>query len=946
MKKLLLMFLMGTVFISGCIGGVDVAEILEQTEEGSDFLENYPNAEITIEKVSKGVVESIIDEISAACGSPMEVKDYWKVTLYDPDTGVEMIGWIEVETQELVCLIEKGGTQKESLTITMEIEYGKLIGEALGDVRDDEESKTTEEESRLAGQNATRSEVLEGLRADEQYILSRLATARTTMSEERILSEMTNKLEELKQRPNLDQKYLDLIADVEKDIADVNAGTVELEDVFVRMNNNIRAIDLSTYEGGSVEELLNAMMSTLDSIDTTDWDTIQKTIDVLEFELIRSRATGETFSNETVSRIEAKIEELNGIQFLNDEFEDLEDLTQRANSIMSQGREDWAIMDILTDMRAMISALSEYEDEFTEEQKVKMATAVEVASYAERYLMEMKVRIGARELAVAEAKLQAESMQYVGDGTNYSYSWRDESGWKDLDWRDLVEQWEEDEEAGVPVEEQVIEITVEVPVEEEHATEEESMTEEEDTIEEDEVTEEQAGVNETEETETEPIDRTVDQKCCADGTYSQPTRAVWMPIDEECPDGLFRSWSKWCDESETSCADICEGESGLLIRPMGDGGYCDCTIDRTVDQKCCADGTYSQPTRTIWVPIDDNCPSYRISSTGWTTLFWSWSKWCDDSETSCADICEGGEPGVLRRPLGDGGYCDCTIDRTVDQKCCSDSPAYSAPTRMQWMPIDEDCPVYEYEPNHWATLFWSWPSFCDDSDISCADICEGGEPGVLRSPLGERGYCDCTIDRTVDQKCCADTSGYSAPTWSAERRVWMPIDEDCPVYEYEPNHWATLFWSWSKYCDEYPTEGSCADICEGETGVLFRPIGDGGYCDCTIDRTVDQKCCVDDFVNPSWSDTGRVWVPIDEECPPTEVAPRQWGRLVRAKPDHCDVYPSEGSCSEICAFGEGVVVGRSDSDGYCDCPAFGEAPIPAPEIGPVTTPDIGVTSIS
>jgi len=227
------------------------------------------------------------------------------------------------------------------------------------------------------------------------------------------------------------------------------------------------------------------------------------------------------------------------------------------------------------------------------------------------------------------------------------------------------------------------------------------------------------------------------------------------------------------------------------------------------------------------------------------------------------------------------------------------------------MPMDEDCPVYKFSDNppQWASLFWSWSKWCDELDVPCTDICEGGEPGVLRRPVGDGGYCDCTIDRTVDQKCCADGT-YSQPT----QAVWMPMDEDCPSYEYEQNYWASLFWSWSKWCDELDVP--CTEICEGEIGILFRPIGDGGYCDCTVNRAVDQKCCVDNIIIPTWSAETRVWVPVDEDCPHYRASEINWLGLVRGNPEHCDAYTP---CADICSGGPAIVVGPSIITGYCDC---------------------------
>lgn len=112
-KTIFLILIMSILFVSGCIDNdVDVTKLVKQTQQGQDFLSNYPRAEITAVSLSNETIASMIDEIRIDCHQTIPVKAYWNVKLTDPDTNTKLKMWIDKETQEVVCIIKKANTNK------------------------------------------------------------------------------------------------------------------------------------------------------------------------------------------------------------------------------------------------------------------------------------------------------------------------------------------------------------------------------------------------------------------------------------------------------------------------------------------------------------------------------------------------------------------------------------------------------------------------------------------------------------------------------------------------------------------------------------------------------------------------------------------------------------------------------------------------------------------
>lgn len=115
-RAVLAILLIGVIFISGCTAQGNIKKIVEQTEVAKEFLDEYPNADISIVLLSRETVEERIDDIREDCDESMPVKEYWKVTFDDPDSGTNLVAYVDAKSQKLQCAYKKGGTATTTTT--------------------------------------------------------------------------------------------------------------------------------------------------------------------------------------------------------------------------------------------------------------------------------------------------------------------------------------------------------------------------------------------------------------------------------------------------------------------------------------------------------------------------------------------------------------------------------------------------------------------------------------------------------------------------------------------------------------------------------------------------------------------------------------------------------------------------------------------------------------
>lgn len=126
MRLILLLSFIFIVLVSGCISEVSPEEIAKGSKEVNAFLEEHPRATI---------ISSLVPDlnIQQECENPqLAVKEYWKVSIKDPDTNTTALIFIDSDSKKTVCVIKTGGISREPVKVTdnsknNEIPTGKVI---------------------------------------------------------------------------------------------------------------------------------------------------------------------------------------------------------------------------------------------------------------------------------------------------------------------------------------------------------------------------------------------------------------------------------------------------------------------------------------------------------------------------------------------------------------------------------------------------------------------------------------------------------------------------------------------------------------------------------------------------------------------------------------------------------------------------------------------------
>ncbi len=117
-KLILVLILTTIVLISSCAGTFDAAEIAKANNVVKQFLLDYPQAELTA-----SLVKNI--SIQEACkNEQLEIKDYWKVEIFDPNAKVTVKAYIDPSTKEAVCITKSGSLAKSESNNTIESKTG------------------------------------------------------------------------------------------------------------------------------------------------------------------------------------------------------------------------------------------------------------------------------------------------------------------------------------------------------------------------------------------------------------------------------------------------------------------------------------------------------------------------------------------------------------------------------------------------------------------------------------------------------------------------------------------------------------------------------------------------------------------------------------------------------------------------------------------------------
>lgn len=120
MKKILLIAsILLVVFISDCTENSNITGLFAQAYPVKEFLNEYPNAQISAVMLNVDAVKSVIDEIRKDCDNSIPINPYWKISIYDAETNFTVFVWADVNTTQPICIVKKGGvvsTPKTNVT--------------------------------------------------------------------------------------------------------------------------------------------------------------------------------------------------------------------------------------------------------------------------------------------------------------------------------------------------------------------------------------------------------------------------------------------------------------------------------------------------------------------------------------------------------------------------------------------------------------------------------------------------------------------------------------------------------------------------------------------------------------------------------------------------------------------------------------------------------------
>jgi|GEM_PF-3538422 len=106
---LVLLSIAAIVLVSGCISD-DPSIFAKANPLVADFLEEHPNAEIRLTHYSAEEAQAVLDDIMEDCQKRnMTAKEYYKVIIEDPDSGLQVTAWVDWGNKLIECAIKRGG---------------------------------------------------------------------------------------------------------------------------------------------------------------------------------------------------------------------------------------------------------------------------------------------------------------------------------------------------------------------------------------------------------------------------------------------------------------------------------------------------------------------------------------------------------------------------------------------------------------------------------------------------------------------------------------------------------------------------------------------------------------------------------------------------------------------------------------------------------------------
>lgn len=107
-KPLLAFTFVAVLLVSGCIG-ISPEDIVKSNPMVSQFLEDYPNAEVKVTHFTAEQAGNMLEDIRSDCENPyMEATEFYKITIEDEASGLSIISWLDWPNKRIECAVKKG----------------------------------------------------------------------------------------------------------------------------------------------------------------------------------------------------------------------------------------------------------------------------------------------------------------------------------------------------------------------------------------------------------------------------------------------------------------------------------------------------------------------------------------------------------------------------------------------------------------------------------------------------------------------------------------------------------------------------------------------------------------------------------------------------------------------------------------------------------------------
>lgn len=114
-KNLKIMLVMSVLLlISGCTStGLDPNALISANSQVKSFLDEYPNADLNLLYYSQNDSISVSEEYKELCERDFSPKNLYKFYVRDTTSGLNIVGFLDVNNQVVDCVVKKGIPQEE-----------------------------------------------------------------------------------------------------------------------------------------------------------------------------------------------------------------------------------------------------------------------------------------------------------------------------------------------------------------------------------------------------------------------------------------------------------------------------------------------------------------------------------------------------------------------------------------------------------------------------------------------------------------------------------------------------------------------------------------------------------------------------------------------------------------------------------------------------------------